>query len=124
MCILRSEVFREVQEAIYGDSDLEDDDVTSDDECEECEECVKASVSLMGRLNHVLGKCGEEPMVKEEWLGLPTGNKMRVCVYAYNLRKQQLAEADGMEGEGKVPCLDEVEEEFNLVATQFLLNIQ
>jgi hypothetical protein len=73
-------------------------------------------------LNHVLEKCGEELMVKEEWLALPTRNKMRVVIYVYNLRKQQLAEEARREGEGKVPCspvhTDQLEEEFNKVATQ------
>ena len=88
---LRSEVFKEVQEVLEGD----EDDVTSNDEdyesdfvCEECEDCVKENVTLLECLNHVLEKCGEEPMVKEEWLGLPTRNKMRVFVYVHNMRKQ------------------------------------
>jgi hypothetical protein len=103
---LRSEVFKEVQEELEGD----EDDVTSNDEdyesdfvCEECEDCVKENVTLLECLNHVLEKCGEEPMVNEEWLALPSRNKMRVVIYVHNLRKQQLAEEDRREGEGKVP---------------------
>jgi hypothetical protein len=42
-------------------------------------------------------------MVKEEWLGLPTRNKMRVFVYVHNMRKQAGAgrgEQEGGRGEG------------------------
>jgi hypothetical protein len=98
--------------------DFEDDDPTDTEEpeepqdCDECATCDECTYQLimLNIVNHMLVKCGEEPIDEKEWLSLPSKNKMRVVMYVHNLRKGNLEE---------VPSTPEEEEDMDVMEVAF-----
>lgn len=107
--------------AILDDDDFDEEEEYEDDEvsghyvCEDCEGCHATNEYLLECLNHVLQKCGEEEMEKQEWIDMAVTAKMQVFLYVHKIRVEMLEKEPEREKQE-----EDLEEDFNDLVKQLI----